>query len=275
MIELKNVRKSFGKKEAQVEALRGVSLTVQEGEMAAVMGKSGSGKSTLLNILGGMMSMDSGTYSYLGQPVDFRSQKELTRFRRDEVGFVVQYFALAEDLNIFQNVALPLKYQGRPRKIIREMVMATLEDLGIADKAKAYPYELSGGQQQRAAIARAIVKDPRIILADEPTGALDEATGEEVQEIFHQLNEKGKTILIVTHDAKVAGHCQRIIHMKDGLIEDDKPGQDSETVQGNRPGQDGENVQDGRLAQDGGYVQDGEPAAGSLPGTPMAGGKPI
>ena len=152
MIELKNVRKSFGKKEAQVEALRGVTLTVREGEMAAVMGKSGSGKSTLLNILGGMMSMDSGTYSYQGQPVDFRSQKELARFRRDEVGFVVQYFALAEDLNIFQNVALPLKYQGRPRKEIREMVTRTLEGLGIADKAKAYPYELSGGQQQMVAL---------------------------------------------------------------------------------------------------------------------------
>lgn len=219
MIEVRNITKSFGKKEARVEALRGVDFSVQEGEMVAVMGKSGSGKSTLLNVLGGMMSVDSGEYLYDGRPVNFRSQKELTNFRRNEIGFVVQYFALVEDLNIFQNVALPLKYQGITKKKIKEMVCATLEELGIGDKAKAYPGELSGGQQQRAAIARAVVKQPRVILADEPTGALDEATGEGVQEIFRQLNREGKTIIIVTHDAKVAQNCQRIVYMKDGKIQ--------------------------------------------------------
>ena len=218
MIELKEVCKTFGKKEARVEALKGVSLSIEEGELVAIMGKSGSGKSTLLNILGGMMSMDSGEYLYDNQAVNFGSQKELTKFRRNEVGFVVQYFALADDLNVFQNVALPLKYQGYSRKKIKELVMAALRELEIEEKAKAYPSELSGGQQQRAAIARAIAKQPRLILADEPTGALDEATGEAVQEIFRKLNENGKTVIIVTHDAKVAQHCGRIVYVRDGMI---------------------------------------------------------
>ena len=222
MIELRNIYKTFGKKEAQVEALRGVSLSVREGEMVAVMGKSGSGKSTLLNILGGMMSFDHGEYLYDGRPVNFKSQRELTRFRRNEIGFVVQYFALVEDLNVFQNVALPLKYQGISSKKIRIRVMDTLQELGISDKAKSYPNELSGGQQQRTAIARAIVKQPRLILADEPTGALDEVTGEEVQEIFRELNNKGKTIIIVTHDAKVAGNCERCIFLRDGMVQKGK-----------------------------------------------------
>ena len=221
MVELENVSKTFGKKEARVEALRGIDLSIREGELVAIMGKSGSGKSTLLNILGGMMSMDNGEYWYDGKAVNFRSQRELTKFRRNEVGFVVQYFALADDLNIFQNVALPLKYQGYSRKKIKEMVMEALRELEIEDKAKAYPSELSGGQQQRAAIARAVVKQPRLLLADEPTGNLDEATGEAVQEIFHKLNKNGKTIIIVTHDAKVAKHCERIIHLKDGMVSDD------------------------------------------------------
>ena len=158
MIKLRNVTKTFGKKEARVEALRGINLSIEEGELVAIMGKSGSGKSTLLNILGGMMSMDSGEYQYDGKAVNFTSQRELTKFRRNEVGFVVQYFALADDLNIFQNVALPLKYQGYSGKKIKQMVMEALRELEIEDKAKSYPSELSGGQQQRAALARAGVK---------------------------------------------------------------------------------------------------------------------
>ncbi|MDY3909125.1 MAG: ABC transporter ATP-binding protein [Eubacterium sp.] len=229
MIEMKHVCKSFGKKEARVEALRGIDLSIREGEMVAIMGKSGSGKSTLLNILGGLMSIDSGEYLYDGKKVNFKSQRELTGFRRNEVGFVVQYFALVDDLNIFKNVALPLKYQGCSGKKIKKMVMETLKELGIGDKARAYPSELSGGQQQRAAIARAIVKQPRVILADEPTGALDEATGEDVQKIFRELNRKGKTVIIVTHDAKVAENCDRIIHVKDGMVQD--PGVTADSAQ--------------------------------------------
>lgn len=217
-IKIRGVCKTFGKKEASVQALRGVTLSIREGEMAAIMGKSGSGKSTLLNILGGMMSMDSGEYLYDGNAVNFKSQRDLTRFRRNEIGFVVQYFALVEDINVFKNVALPLKYQGYSGRKIREMVMEALRELGIEDKAKAYPSELSGGQQQRVAIARAIVKRPKVILADEPTGALDEATGDEVQNIFRKLNEKGNTIVIVTHDEKVAKNCGRVICVKDGRV---------------------------------------------------------
>ena len=221
IIEVKNIHKTFGKKEGAVRALRGVSLSVKNNEMLAIMGKSGSGKSTLLNILGGMMSFDEGEYYCKGQPVDFKSQHSLTKFRRDEIGFVVQYFALVEELNVFRNVALPLKYQGYSGRKIKKEVLNALTELGIADKVRTYPSELSGGQQQRVAIARAIVKKPEIILADEPTGALDERTGEEVLSILRALNESGKTIIIVTHDMKIAESCDRIIRLKDGVVDED------------------------------------------------------
>lgn len=221
IIEVRDIHKTFGKKDGVVRALRGVDMSVEQGEMVAIMGKSGSGKSTLLNILGGMMSFDKGEYYCDGELVNFKSQRKLTGFRRDKVGFVVQYFALVDELNVFQNVALPLKYQGYSRGKMKKEVLAALTELGIADKAKAYPTELSGGQQQRAAIARAIVKQPEIILADEPTGALDEHTGEEVISILRKLNESGRTIIIVTHDAKIAESCDRIIRIKDGVVDED------------------------------------------------------
>lgn len=221
IIQIHDIHKTFGKKDACVRALQGVSLTVGEGEMIAVMGKSGSGKSTLLNILGGMMSMERGEYLYEGREISGKSQRELTRFRRNEVGFVVQYFALVDDLNVFHNVALPLKYQGYSRKKIAHMVREVLQILRIEDKEKSYPDELSGGQQQRVAIARAIVKQPRLILADEPTGALDEATGEGIMKVFRELNERGKTVVIITHDKKVAETCDRIVYLRDGRVADD------------------------------------------------------
>lgn len=215
-IEAKNIHKTFGKGDAAVHALRGASLSVDKGEMVAVMGKSGSGKSTLLNILGGLMTMDEGELRVGGKKVDFRKKKYLLNYRRREVGFVVQYFALIDDMNIYKNVSLPLRYQGIPRAKIRQRTTKMLRNLGIEEKAKAYPGELSGGQQQRAAIARALVKNAKIILADEPTGALDEDTGNDVMKLFQRLKMKDRAIIIVTHDSKVAEYCDRIVYLKDG-----------------------------------------------------------
>ena len=216
-IEAKGIHKTFGKGEGAVHALRGASLSADKGEMVAVMGKSGSRKSTLLNIIGGLMTMDDGELYIGGEKVDFRKKKYLLNYRRKEVGFVVQYFALIEDMNIYKNVSLPLKYQGMKGRKIRGKTMKMLKKLGIADKARSYPSELSGGQQQRAAIARALVKDPAIILADEPTGALDEETGKEVMRLLQELKMKDRVILIVTHDDKVAEYCDRTIYLRDGV----------------------------------------------------------
>ena len=215
-IEANNIHKTFGKGDAAVHALRGASLSVDKGEMVAVMGKSGSGKSTLLNILGGLMTMDEGELRVGGKKVDFRKKKYLLNYRRREVGFVVQYFALIDDMNIYKNVSLPLRYQGIPRAKIRQRTQKMLRNLGIEEKAKSYPGELSGGQQQRAAIARALVKNAKIILADEPTGALDEDTGNDVMKLFQRLKMKNRVIIIVTHDSKVAEYCDRIVYLKDG-----------------------------------------------------------
>lgn len=216
-IEAKNIHKTFGKGDAAVHALRGASLSVDKGEMVAVMGKSGSGKSTLLNILGGLMTMDEGELYVGGTKVDFRKKKYLLNYRRREVGFVVQYFALIDDMNVYKNVSLPLRYQGIPRAKIKQRTTKMLRHLGIEEKAKAYPSELSGGQQQRAAIARALVKNARIILADEPTGALDEGTGDDVMKLFQRLKKKDRAIIIVTHDNKVAEYCDRVVYLRDGM----------------------------------------------------------
>ena len=216
-IEANGIHKTFGKGHAAVHALRGASLSVDKGEMVAVMGKSGSGKSTLLNILGGLMTMDEGELYVDGKKVDFRKKKYLLNYRRREVGFVVQYFALIDDMNVYRNVSLPLRYQGIPRAKIKQRTTKMLQHLGIEEKAKAYPGELSGGQQQRAAIARALVKNARIILADEPTGALDEGTGDDVMKLFQRLKKKDRAIIIVTHDNKVAEYCDRIVYLRDGV----------------------------------------------------------
>lgn len=219
ILSAKDIQKTFGKKENTVQALKGVSLEIDQSEMVAIMGESGSGKSTLLNILGGMMTANTGQIIFQGQTLHLENRRELTLYRREQIGFIVQYFALINDMNVYDNIALPLHYQNYSSKEIRSRVMSVLEKLEIADKVKAYPDELSGGQQQRVAIARAIVKEPPLILADEPTGALDEATECEILKIFQSLKEEGKTLLIVTHSQKVAEFCDRIIYLKDGIIE--------------------------------------------------------
>lgn len=216
LLKANQIYKTYGKKDALVHALNGASIQIQKGEMVAIMGKSGSGKSTLLNIIGGLTTMDNGTLEFNGEPLNISSRKKLTQYRKKHVGFVVQYFALVPDLTVFENVRLPLRYQGLPYGNTVHAVYHVLSELGIKDKEKFYPDELSGGQQQRVAIARAIVKNPELLLADEPTGALDEATEEDVLHIFKKLKRQGMTIVIVTHDDKVAEVCDRIVYLRDG-----------------------------------------------------------
>ena len=216
MIDLIDVYKSYGKGEAKVNALCGVNLSIRQGEKLAIMGRSGCGKSTLLNIIGALLSMDQGTYLFNGIKQDLSSTKKLTHFRRDMVGFVMQYFALVEDMTVEQNIALPLLYQHINGGQIHGRVHSAMEAMGIINKRKKYPNELSGGQKQRVAIARALVKKPSLLLADEPTGALDEDTSREVLAVFDQLNQTGMTIVMVTHDKAVASRCDRMLLMQDG-----------------------------------------------------------
>lgn len=218
MIKLEKVFRYYGSGEAVVKALDGINLNVKEGEMIAIIGKSGSGKSTLLNILGGLDNVTKGTYLFNNKVVPLFDQKKLAKFRKDNIGFIVQYFALIEDMNVLENIALPLKYSNKTHQEIKKVTENILEKLGIKDKMYKYPNELSGGQKQRVAIARAIINNPKLILADEPTGALDEETEKTIMEIFKNLNKQGKTIIIVTHDSKIANQCNRIIRLSDGKI---------------------------------------------------------
>ncbi len=218
MIELNNIHKTFGKGNTTVHALKGTNLNVAENEMLAIMGKSGSGKSTLLNILGGLCAYDKGSYTFNGKALDFSKQKNLLEFRRNMVGIVLQSFALLDDINVYENIALPLKYRKLSKKEINRQVDEVLAMLEIEDKKKAYPNQLSGGQQQRVAIARAMIKKPEILLADEPTGSLDEETEKDVLEIFERIHESGKIIIIATHDKTVADCCDRTVVLKNGAF---------------------------------------------------------
>lgn len=215
---LKGISKNFGKGKLRRAVLSEINMSIKQSEMVAIMGKSGSGKSTLLNILGGLIIADEGDYIYCKEKLDFTKIKKIVDFRRDKIGFIVQYFALLNDYNVFQNVALPLNFTKCKRKDKKSKVEKVLKALEIEDKVYSYPDELSGGQQQRVAIARAIVKNPEIILADEPTGALDEKTGDIVLDILKDLNRSGKTIVIATHDNKIANTCDRTIVLQDGVI---------------------------------------------------------
>ena len=224
MIEIKDVTKVYDMGEMEVHALRGVSLTIDEGECLTIMGPSGSGKSTMMNVLGCLDSPTEGSYYLNGQDVSGLSDDQLAYIRNKEIGFVFQQFNLLPRTTALRQVELPLMYAGLSGRERHGRVRAALEIVGLGDRMGHKPDELSGGQQQRVAIARALVTQPSIIMADEPTGNLDTKSGEEILRIFKQLNnERGITIVFVTHDPEIAEYGSRTIHLRDGLIEKDVP----------------------------------------------------
>ncbi len=221
MIQLENIKKVFRTEEVETVALAGITMKVEEGEFVAIMGPSGCGKSTLLNILGLLDNPTEGTYNLAGTEVGSLKEGERTTVRKGQIGFVFQSFNLIDELNVEQNVELPLKYLGVPKKERQERVVEMLRRMGISHRAKHYPNQLSGGQQQRVAIARAVVTKPKLILADEPTGNLDSKNGYEVMELLRQLNDEGTTIVMVTHSQRDAAIASRIINLLDGRVVED------------------------------------------------------
>ena len=223
MIEVENVVKRYVTGDIDFTALKGVSLKIEKGEFTSIMGPSGSGKSTFMNILGCLDRMDSGIYRLNEEDVSNLSDNQLAYVRNREIGFVFQAFNLLPRMTILENVALPMVYAGVPLNKRRERAMNALEKVGLQDRVKHKSNEISGGQKQRVAIARALVTSPEIILADEPTGALDSKTGREVLEMLRELNNEGNTIVLITHDNDIAAEAKRIIIVRDGRIVSDKP----------------------------------------------------
>ncbi|MEO1517049.1 MAG: ABC transporter ATP-binding protein [Bacteroidota bacterium] len=219
MIELQQIRKSYTTGYNTLEVLKGIDLQIEAGEFVSIMGSSGSGKSTLLNILGLLDEYDVGQYSLDGTLMKDLSQTQAAMYRNQFIGFVFQSFNLLSFKTAMENVALPLYYQKVPRKERQAMALDYLDRVGLKEWAEHLPTQLSGGQQQRVAIARALISQPKVILADEPTGALDTSTSYEVMDLFRQVNSEGITVVLVTHENDIAHMSKRIIHLKDGLIE--------------------------------------------------------
>jgi putative ABC transport system ATP-binding protein len=221
MIEVKNVVKVYQMGDTQLTALNDVSLTVEKGEFTAIMGPSGSGKSTLMNILGCLDKMNSGKYILNDKDVSNLTDNELAYVRNKELGFVFQSFNLIPRMTLLENVELPMVYAGISAKERREKALSALEKVGLQDRIKHMPNEISGGQKQRAAIARAIVNNPSVIMADEPTGNLDTKSSEDIMKIFQRLNNEGATVIMVTHENDIAQHAKRIVRFRDGEIIED------------------------------------------------------
>jgi putative ABC transport system ATP-binding protein len=229
-LDVRGVRKTFEAENAPVRAVRGVDLTVSRGSFVALMGPSGCGKSTLLNLVAGLDVADEGTILVAGEEVTGRSEDDLAKLRRRHIGIVFQFFNLLEGMTVLENVALPAVIAGRKRKVAETRARDLLDLLGIGDKVSAVPGVLSGGQRQRLAIARALANEPTLLLADEPTGALDSDGGQEVIELLSRLHQGGQTIVLVTHDPDVAEAAERVVRMRDGRIVDEGLGADSELV---------------------------------------------
>lgn len=218
MLELKNIYKNYTQGKMDVPVLKDISLSVDEGEYVAIMGPSGSGKTTLMNIIGCLDSPTSGEYILEGKDISQSSDNKLSDVRLHSIGFVFQSFYLLSRQSALENVALPLLYAGVRRKERLEIARKALERVGLGDRVNFKPTQLSGGQCQRVAIARAIVNNPRVLLADEPTGALDTKSGEQIMEIFQKLNEEGVTIVMITHEPEIAAHAKRVLHIRDGML---------------------------------------------------------
>jgi putative ABC transport system ATP-binding protein len=222
LIELSGIEKKYALGENIVHALRGASLSVDKGEMVAIMGASGSGKSTMLNVMGTLDRPDAGTYVLDGESIELYDEVALSELRNQKIGFVFQAFHLLPRDNALENVELPMVYAGERASVRRKRAMAALERVGLGDRVDHLPTQLSGGQQQRVSIARALVNDPVLLLADEPTGALDSATTGQVMELFQELHKQGMTIVIVTHDANIAKYAARVVTFRDGTVISDE-----------------------------------------------------